>query len=82
MSYLFVFLFLNILFNIVSGRVNLPNNGGTFIYQMNSSGNTIMLIFKFILHKRRFSNNEYFYLKEFYKQLIDKQNEYIELERI
>ncbi|CAA0248739.1 DUF3857 domain-containing protein [Tenacibaculum maritimum] len=65
-----------------SKKLNLPNNGGTFIYQMNSSGNTIMLIFKFILHKKRFSNNEYFYLKEFYKQLIDKQNEYIELERI
>jgi len=65
-----------------NSAVTLPNKGGRFIFRIIRKGNRgIQLYFKFDINRKIFSNQEYFYLKEFYKQLIATQKGYIELEK-
>jgi len=59
--------------------VGLPNKGGSFSFNIAHKGNKVNLFFKSSINKTRFSNREYFYLKEFYKQLIEVEGLYIEL---
>ena len=59
----------------------LPNRGGSFILNAKQKGKTINIYLKVALNKKSFTSNEYFYLKEFYNQLIKTQDTYIELEK-
>ncbi len=59
----------------------LPENGGKFSYQLNVINNTLQLISKFSIKRTLFSPEEYNDLKEFYSQIINKQNEQIVLKK-
>ena len=59
--------------------IGLPNKGGSFSLNINQKGNKINLLYRYNLNKKRYSSEEYFYLKEFFKQMIETQNSYIEL---
>ena len=60
----------------------LPNKGGKIIFNTNQIGNTILLRLKYSLNKKSYTTEEYFYLKQFYKKLINLQDSFIEIERI
>jgi hypothetical protein len=60
----------------------LPNKGGRIIFKIKQSENTINLYLKVETKKKSYTNNEYFYLKEFYNQLIKIQDSFIEIEKI
>ncbi|WP_288956120.1 hypothetical protein [uncultured Polaribacter sp.] len=61
--------------------ISLPNDGGTFIYKTIKKGNNISLYARLNISRRIFSNEEYFALKEFYKQIIIAENSLITLKR-
>ncbi len=60
----------------------LPQNGGKFSYQVSINNNTVQLISKFSIKKILFAPEEYDSLKEFYSQIINKQNEQIVLKKL
>ncbi len=60
----------------------LPNEGGSYTFNIGQKGNKINLISRFIISKSYFIPEEYPYLKEFYKQIIKTQNSLITLEKI
>jgi hypothetical protein len=62
--------------------LSLPNKGGVLILNVKQKENVISLYLKFTINKSIYTNNEYFYLKQFYQKLIDTQNTFIELEKI
>ena len=62
--------------------VALPNKGGKIIFNTSQIGNTINIYLKFSLNKKSYSADEYFYLKQFYKKLINVQDSFIEIEKI
>ena len=57
--------------------LKLDDNAALFMYQAEFSGNTIRLTTKFLVNKTLFLPEEYATLKEFYNQVIKKQNEAI-----
>lgn len=61
--------------------ISLPNNGGNFILKTIKNGNNINIITKFKIAKQSYSVEEYYALKEFYKQIIILENGYIILEK-
>ena len=61
--------------------LGLPNKGGSFSLKISQRGNKINLLYRYNLNKKRFSSEEYFYLKEFFKQMIETQSSFIELVR-
>lgn len=64
-----------------SKGLKLPNGGGSFLFKTSKTKTGLNLYFSYKISKKSFSKEEYFYLKEFYKQLIEAQNSYIELEK-
>lgn len=62
--------------------LSLPNKGGVLIMNVKQKNNVISLYLKCTINKKGYSNEEYFYLKQFYNKLIDAQNSFIELEKI
>ena len=62
--------------------IALPNNKGVFTYAIKQLGNKIMVTAKEELNTGFFVAPEYPILKQFYKQLVDKQNEQIVLKKI
>ena len=56
----------------------LPNNGGKLIFKINKTDQEIIVFMKYSLHKAIYTNNEYFYLKEYFKHIIEAQDSYIE----
>lgn len=59
--------------------IKLPNNGGSFIMRAIQKEQQIRILLKFNIHKAIYSNVEYYYLKEFYKQLIEAESSFIEV---
>ena len=62
--------------------VALPNKGGKIIFNISQKENTINIYLNYSLKKKSYSADEYFYLKQFYKKLINLQDSFIEIERI
>ncbi|CAL2084315.1 hypothetical protein [Tenacibaculum sp. 190524A05c] len=61
--------------------VSLPEKGGKLIYRVNKTDTEVIIYMKFNFSKAIYSNVEYYYLKEFFKQLIKLQEGYIELKK-
>jgi hypothetical protein len=59
----------------------LPNNGGSFTLSSNKKNNTINLFVIMSINKSIYSSEEYYYLKEFYNQIIQLESNYIILEK-
>ncbi|MFZ6664590.1 DUF3857 domain-containing protein [Peijinzhouia sedimentorum] len=61
--------------------VALPDNGGSFIYSVQHVGDYITLSSKISINNVEFQPEQYFYLKEFFSQIISKQAEQIVLKK-
>ncbi len=61
--------------------VNLPENGGRFMYMVQHEGNTLQVMSKVNINKPVFYAPEYQYLKEFFNQIIAKHAEQIVLKK-
>ena len=61
--------------------ISLPNNGGNFILKTKKKGNNINIITRLKIAKEHYSVEEYYALKEFYKQIIISESGYIILEK-
>jgi hypothetical protein len=59
----------------------LPNKGGVFSITYHKTNNTINLFIRMSIKKRIYSSAEYYYLKQFYNQIIQEENNYITLEK-
>ncbi len=59
--------------------IKLPNNGGSFVLRISQKEQQIQGYLKFNIHRAIYSNVEYYYLKEFYKQLIEAESSFIEV---
>lgn len=59
----------------------LPLKGGTYIMRVNTTENNISVYTKFNVNKRLYSNEEYYYLKEFYNKIIKTEESLIILEK-
>ncbi len=55
--------------------INLPDNGGRFIYQVVASGNQIQVTSRFTLRKQLYNASEYPRLREFFAQAVTKHAE-------
>ena len=62
--------------------VSLPNKGGRFILSFKQQQNTLTVYSKVTINKKKYSSNEYYYLKEFYNQIIKAQDGFIEIEKM
>lgn len=62
-------------------RISLPNNGGRFILNVKSDNSNITVFSKLDFNKAIYSSKEYYYLKEFFNQIIKTQKNLIELEK-
>jgi hypothetical protein len=60
---------------------SLPNKGGLFVLKAKVKDNTLTIFTRFSLYKKTYSSEEYFALKEFFKQVIIAENSYIILEK-
>jgi hypothetical protein len=56
-------------------RMILPDNGATFTYMIQQSGNRLTLISNLKLNKSFYTQKEYALLKTFYQKVIEKENE-------
>ncbi len=61
--------------------ISLPNNGGRFILKTVKSKNTVNISVRLYLSKKVFFPEEYSALKEFFKQIIIAENNYMILEK-
>jgi hypothetical protein len=61
--------------------LKLPNNGGSLILKTLHKDQKIDVYLKLETNRSIFSPNEYHYLKEFYKQLIEAESSYIQLKK-
>lgn len=61
--------------------LSLPNKGGRFIINFKNLNNVISVYSRVNLNKRVYSSEEYYYLKEFYNQIIKAQDVFIEIEK-
>jgi hypothetical protein len=61
--------------------INLPENGGRFLYSVTTIGNTINVLSRVSINRPQFSADEYPILKEFYNQIIAKHAEQIVLKQ-
>lgn len=61
--------------------IALPNKGGTFVLKTVNKGNAINIFTRFSLNKKSYSSEEYFALKEFFKQIVIAESSYIIIEK-
>ncbi len=61
--------------------IALPNKGGVFILKVINKGNTIFIHARMNISKKSYTSEEYFALKEFFKQIVIAENSYITLEK-
>lgn len=61
--------------------IALPNKGGTFIIKSEQKDNTINLYVSFSINRKTYTSEEYFALKEYFKQIIIAENSFILLEK-
>ncbi|MFT7161764.1 MAG: hypothetical protein ACI9GZ_002951 [Bacteroidia bacterium] len=63
-------------------NVSLPGQAGRFIFTITAIGNKLIVMSKLNIKKTRFVMNEYPYIKEFFAQIVSKQNEQLVLKKI
>ncbi len=61
--------------------IALPDKGGSFIYKTLKQNNKITIYSRININRRIFSKDEYFNLKEFYKQIINTEKSLITLKK-
>lgn len=61
--------------------ISIPNNGGRFILKVIQKENSITIFVRFSINKKMYSNDEYFTLKEYFKQIIIAENSYLTVEK-
>ena len=61
--------------------ISLPNKDGSFILKTVKKGNTITIYLRLNIIKSYYSSEEYYALKELYKQIIISESGYIILEK-
>jgi hypothetical protein len=61
--------------------IALPDKGGSFIYKTLKQNNKITIYSRININRRIFSKDEYFNLKEFYKQIINTEKSLINLKK-
>jgi hypothetical protein len=61
--------------------ISLPNKGGRAIIKISKKENVITLHLISSTNKKEYSKEEYYYLKEFFKQIIIAENSYIIIEK-
>ena len=59
--------------------ISLPNNGGVYIFKIQQKENKINIYSRLSINKIIFTNTEYYYLKEFYNQIIRAHKSHIEI---
>ncbi|MFD0993488.1 DUF3858 domain-containing protein [Tenacibaculum geojense] len=62
--------------------ISLPEKTGKYVVNVNKSENSITVIYKLSINQKVFSSHGYHYLKEFFKNIINSQNQIIELQKI
>lgn len=62
-------------------NLKLPGNDASYLFEVTKVGSNIKMTSRFTINKALFLENEYFNLKEFYNQMIKKQNEPIILKK-
>ncbi len=62
--------------------VKLPNNGGSYVFKVQQKEHQVRLYIRYQIAKKVFSSEEYFYLKEFFKKIIEAEKSLIEIEKI
>jgi hypothetical protein len=65
-----------------SAKISLPDNGGVYTYQINKTDNKVLIKYNFNTGKSQYLPSEYEYLKEFYNQIIAKENQILVLKKI
>ncbi|MCX2486512.1 DUF3858 domain-containing protein [Pedobacter sp. MR2016-24] len=65
-----------------SEKFVLPDNGGSFTILFNSEGNTLGIMSKINILKSTFTADEYYNLKELFKNIVRKQSEQIVFKKI
>ena len=61
--------------------VALPERAGRFTYNITLNGNTLTVMSKLNINKTQFVMGEYLFIKEFFAQIVAKQNEQIVLKK-
>lgn len=61
--------------------LSLPEKGGSYILKVSEKNGKINLFTKFDISKETYTSEEYYYLKEFFNQIITSQKSLIELEK-
>ena len=61
--------------------ISLPNKAGRFILKTVNKGNIINIYSRMDIMKSYFNSEEYFALKEFFKQIVIAENSYITIEK-
>ena len=65
-----------------NGKIQLPDNEGSFTYIFNTEGNRISLISKIVIAKSIFPTEGYHDLKELFRMLIEKQAQQIVFKKL
>ena len=55
--------------------VDLPGDGGRYLYSVDATGPTVLLTSRLVLRKPSYSAEEYVHLREFYRLMLEKQAE-------
>ncbi len=63
-------------------RISLPEKAGSILINYSANGNSLNVIYKFILNKDRFSIEEYPYLKQLYALVIEKHSEPVIIKKL
>lgn len=61
--------------------VKLPNNGGSYVFKVQNKGNQVKVYIRYQIAKKVFSSEEYFYLKEFFKKIIEAEKGLVEIQK-
>lgn len=61
--------------------ISLPNKGGSFILKVLLKDKIIKIYSRMTLSKKSYTSEEYFALKEFFKQIVIAENAYLTLEK-
>lgn len=64
-----------------SVSITLPNKSATFIMKAVNKDNVISIYSRILISKSSFTSDEYFSLKELYKEIVKTENSYITIEK-
>ncbi len=62
-----------------NAAVKTPGNGATFVFRTKISGKVLTVNYRYLIRKKVFSSEEYYYLKQFFSDLITLHGSSIEL---